>query len=569
MSGYAILEYKPDLVARVSVKRKNAKANLNKGALIQAPAWAELTSYTANINVVRHSNGQLMRCIVSGTSLASEPTFSSTALIAESGGPSWAALGRVSRLNADGYEIPIITADQTAPAGSAIRSLYSSSVGGKLLTATIVGGSGYTNGTYTNVPLTGGVGSDAVALSITVSGGAVTAVTTPKSGTGSGYLVGNILSADAANLGGTGSGFTYTVFSTLQPADLASPSITNLNSFGVEATATPTIRGMVFNDGGTSNPIQFGEFVFGFMTDDPKPAIVITGASSGTKVVINVDGYEIQENPTVFSGSGTSYFKCDWSGVRKLREYIVTVANSTQVRGISLLSQSVLIPLPEAKLKGVYIGDSYGNTVSTYTLGMLKTLSSDVFNRVGILAIRQLHIGGTGYLVGKTSNDNNTTATKYNCLALLSNNQHTYFNDAVSVVFAHGLNDISQTAATVAANALDCWRLARINFPDAIISIFGPWSENSGPGATTLALDTELLATFNSWSDNKSFYHSVAQDQAGSWTTGTGKWGATTGTGNADFYVGADGDHSSFIGVEYLTKRMSEYIESDLNYFGL
>ena len=73
---------------------------------------------------------------------------------------------------------------------------------------TIVGGSGYTNGVYTNVPLTGGNGSNGTAT-ITVSGGVVTAVTLVNPGYL--YLVGNTLSAAVSTIGGTGSGFSVPV----------------------------------------------------------------------------------------------------------------------------------------------------------------------------------------------------------------------------------------------------------------------------------------------------------------------------------------------------------------------
>jgi hypothetical protein len=73
---------------------------------------------------------------------------------------------------------------------------------------TIVGGSGYTNGTYENVALTGGDGSNGTAT-ITVSGGAVTAVTLVNPGFL--YLVGNSLSAATSTIGGTGSGFLVPV----------------------------------------------------------------------------------------------------------------------------------------------------------------------------------------------------------------------------------------------------------------------------------------------------------------------------------------------------------------------
>jgi hypothetical protein len=74
--------------------------------------------------------------------------------------------------------------------------------------STLVAGSSYTNGTYSNIPLTGGTGSGARAT-IVVSSNQVTAVTITTAGNG--YVVGNVLSANAANIGGTGSGFAFTV----------------------------------------------------------------------------------------------------------------------------------------------------------------------------------------------------------------------------------------------------------------------------------------------------------------------------------------------------------------------
>lgn len=76
-------------------------------------------------------------------------------------------------------------------------------------TSGLAGGSGYVNGTYVNVPLTGGTGGGATAT-IVVSGGAVTSVVI-SSVAGGGYTAGDILSASNTNLGGSGSGFTINV----------------------------------------------------------------------------------------------------------------------------------------------------------------------------------------------------------------------------------------------------------------------------------------------------------------------------------------------------------------------
>lgn len=94
-------------------------------------------------------------------------------------------------------------------------------------TTHIAGGSSYTNGTYAAVPLTGGYGTGAIAT-ITVAGGAVTQVQVTT--VGANYCLGDVLSASAANIGGTGSGFTFTVYIFSQ----------NNTSTGVTLVATPS-----------------------------------------------------------------------------------------------------------------------------------------------------------------------------------------------------------------------------------------------------------------------------------------------------------------------------------------
>lgn len=94
-----------------------------------------------------------------------------------------------------------------------------------ILSGTIsTAGAAYTNGSYTNVPLTGGTGTGATA-NITVSGNVVSAVNIVTGGQG--YTIGDVLSANAADIGGTGAGFTWT-FSTpdsaFDPLDIAAKS---------------------------------------------------------------------------------------------------------------------------------------------------------------------------------------------------------------------------------------------------------------------------------------------------------------------------------------------------------
>jgi hypothetical protein len=73
---------------------------------------------------------------------------------------------------------------------------------------TITGGSGYVNGTYQRVSLTGGSGQYALA-DIVISGNTVSSVSVRDGG--SFYIVGDVLSASTADLGNSGSGFSVPV----------------------------------------------------------------------------------------------------------------------------------------------------------------------------------------------------------------------------------------------------------------------------------------------------------------------------------------------------------------------
>lgn len=126
-------------------------------------------------------------------------------------------------------------------------------------TATLTGGTLYTDGFYYYVPMTGGSGSGMFA-SITVSGGAVTKVSVILLGTL--YAVNDTLSAAAANIGGTGSGFTWKIntigVTVIQPTtqgggyvvtDVLSAATANIGGTGSGFTFTLTAIGANINSG--------------------------------------------------------------------------------------------------------------------------------------------------------------------------------------------------------------------------------------------------------------------------------------------------------------------------------
>jgi hypothetical protein len=129
------------------------------------------------------------------------------------------------------------------------------SSGGVLAFTLTNAGSGYTDGTYNNTPLTGGTGTGATA-NITVAGGVVTAVVI--NGHGSGYATSNVLSATF----GGGSNFAITVtslmtFVSLYQNEIGTDKVSGATAVAIESFFETNDLGWV--SGGPSQPSAMGE----------------------------------------------------------------------------------------------------------------------------------------------------------------------------------------------------------------------------------------------------------------------------------------------------------------------
>jgi len=137
-----------------------------------------------------------------------------------------------------------------------ITADWNTNASGGILTATIANaGSGYTDGTYNNTPLTGGAGTGATA-NITVAGGIVTAVVI--NGHGVNYAVGNSLSAVIAG----GAGFVLTVstlmtFVSLYQNEIGTDKVVGATALAIESYFETNDLGWV--SGGPSTPSPVGE----------------------------------------------------------------------------------------------------------------------------------------------------------------------------------------------------------------------------------------------------------------------------------------------------------------------
>ena len=119
-------------------------------------------------------------------------------------------------------------------------------------------GSGYVNGTYTFIPLSGGSGADAYAT-ITVAGGKVTDVILFTRGEG--YSTEDFLTVSNSYLGGTGSGFEMDVtslmnFVSLWQHEIGTDEIKGSVALAIESYFETSDLGLV--SGGPSEPAMVG-----------------------------------------------------------------------------------------------------------------------------------------------------------------------------------------------------------------------------------------------------------------------------------------------------------------------
>jgi len=173
----------------------------------------------------------------------------------------------------------------------------------------ISGGTLYGSGSYTNVPLTGGAGTGAQA-SITVTGGIVTSVTITAQGQN--YLVGDVLSASNANLGGTGSGFSYSVDNVhgaaFDPLDIAAKTGSADN-----IVAAPTVHGELWLIGELTTEVWYDAGAADFAYQRIQGAFVDHGCAApysiasvdisllwlsqdrqGNCIVVMTEGYQVR-----------------------------------------------------------------------------------------------------------------------------------------------------------------------------------------------------------------------------------------------------------------------------------
>jgi hypothetical protein len=241
---------------------------------------------------------------------------SSRLSIAKGGSPAFPSRAYAASLNLSQYSV--ISTQGYATAGDGGGAIFIKLGAGvqfadtNISSATIAGGSGYTNGTYYTVPLTGGSGYNCYAA-VTVSGGSVTAISRGAPCTN--YKVGDVLTTSNSFIGGTGSGFTWTVTTLTTPTgsftDAASNKwqiIRDISPFNVLQFGAKGDWHLGVNDvGATNNQTAFFNAIYAaYQNDSHSPG---NGSTTGQQIIVPYGNYMICNGLNIpqgvwFTGSG-------------------------------------------------------------------------------------------------------------------------------------------------------------------------------------------------------------------------------------------------------------------------
>lgn len=266
-----------------------------------------------------------------------------------------------------------------------------------------------------------------------------------------------------------------------------------------------------------------------FETDAPKFAVASYG-SYGPRLI--VDGNLLQIGGFVASTAGSpSWQVVDYAGVRKRRRVTMQGFSSDSFQGVRVDSASTIWPVSTGDhVRAIFIGDSITAGSAGGPLGSGWDWPAQFSFLVGIDDPWNIAEGGTGFLA-------NNSGQGYTYLGHIQD----FCNNSPDVGFIFDdINDEgTYTPAQITTAALATFQAMRDCAPGVPIVAMGAWPGNSGPSATRLTSEAAILSAFTQWNDSLSYYIPISNDPTGSWVSGTGTVGATTGTGNADSCIAA------------------------------
>lgn len=263
---------------------------------------------------------------------------------------------------------------------------------------------------------------------------------------------------------------------------------------------------------------------------------------TGAQYHLMVDGEYVTRYPQSLAGTAG-----DWGnikvtfGSRAPRRIVLEMYNAGGPwflgawMGVNDTMRATAAPTRRLAVMGdSYAGGAYSSPIGTFVTSMSQTLGFRDFINAGA--------GSTGWLAtgGKAKAGDRLAADVLN-------------HAPTDVVLALGHNDTSFTNTSIAAEVTATLTTIRATLPDLrSLVVVGPLFAGSTPGVYTAMNDAMQAASAQA----DAFIDTVDSPIF----TGTGRVGATTGDGNGDLYIGADGAHPTDAGNEWLGHALGQAI---------
>jgi lysophospholipase L1-like esterase len=277
--------------------------------------------------------------------------------------------------------------------------------------------------------------------------------------------------------------------------------------------------------------------------------------SSATMYRLSIDGRKVtdlmQSSGGITPGSGHLItFDLGSTGPRRIRLDLSTFPFG----GVYFPPTASVWHVPLQGGRFMTFTDSIGDGSSMNTGAGCGTWVDRLGRLFGATDVWRQGRGGTGYI----------TAGSYD----------TFVNRAAAdviawaptrLVISGGYNDNGGSQSAIAAAAASLYSTIKAGLPSCEVYVIGCWSPTGSPAASITNTDATLrtaaaAAGYPFISPlTGGCYDSTGTLVAthGAWITGTGRVGATTGSGNADAYIGTDAVHPTDAGHIYLARRIA------------
>lgn len=362
-----------------------------------------------------------------------------------------------------------------------------------------------------------------------------------------------------------------------QPANMtamASPPTVTLGSGGAASSISSAVTVSVFNGtpgAGTVN--THGRFT---MLGGPLTYRQVSGVScvqtwasiSGQTGVSSVSGWHYgTQMEWVLMGNGVGFYRL-WVDDQPVTVNMQSGTGGTAARHHLLVNfgssalRRVRIELDTQALESVKIGptDTWqrddapsGPKVlllgDSYSLGTGATVASAGHSYAHVLA--QM-MGWRDLLVAGSGGTGFTAAGSWGTYATRLSSSLGSISGAPDVVILQGsTNDNSATAGTVTTAATSLVAAVRAAYPSAYVVVLGLLYDTSR-SAASLTNHNEVIAV-----SGADLVVNTVGGVEGAWWSGTGRVGATTGSGNGDVFMSSDAIHPTTEGHRYLASRLA------------